>query len=84
MMGSEGMRALNTGKAMIKRNTRIAYLKRMLRRLEGEDVRIKQLIESGQLPREAAGIAFQQLSASREELMSELHTLQAETDASNR
>ena len=66
---------------MIKTSTRIAYLKRMLRRLEDEDTRIEQLIKSGELPGEAGDFTRQQQTQFREKLLSELRTLQAGKEA---
>jgi hypothetical protein len=63
---------------MAPKSTRIAYLKRMLNRLEGEDTRIQQLISSGELSPEAGKLGIQQLSKSRTELLSELQKLDGE------
>ena len=62
-------------------HTRIAYLKRMLKRLEGEDNRIHQLVLKGELSPEGGEIGIQQLKKSREELLSELQTLQQGTSS---
>jgi hypothetical protein len=58
------------------KNTRIAYLKRMLKRLEDEDSRIERLVSEGELSSEGADIGIRQLKKSREELVSELKSLQ--------
>ena len=60
------------------KTTRIAYLKRMLKRLEGEDDRIKQLVSNGDLSSAGGEIGMLQLKRNREELLSELQTLQLE------
>jgi len=57
------------------KNTRIAYLKRMLKRLEDEDSRIERLVSEGELSSEGADIGIRQLKKSREELVSELKSL---------
>lgn len=64
---------------MHSKATRIAYLKRMLRRLEGEAARIQDLVRAGELISQAAELATEQLNKSREELLSELRTLGDET-----
>jgi hypothetical protein len=66
---------------MPKTSTRIAYLKRVLQRLEGEDERINEMILSGALTAAGGAMAFQQLMKSREELLLELRSLQAEKKA---
>jgi hypothetical protein len=57
------------------KSTRIAYLKRMLKRLESEHDRIQQLISSGELSREGGEMGIQQVKKSREEFRSELENL---------
>jgi hypothetical protein len=57
---------------MQSKSTRIAYLKRMLKRLEGEDVRLQRLLSDGELTRQAAELAVQQLNHSRDKLLAEL------------
>ncbi len=61
------------------KSTKIAYLKRILKRLEGEDSRIQQLVSEGELSPEGGEIANQLLEKSREELRSELETLQQQS-----
>ena len=63
---------------MQSKNTRIAYLKRMLRRLDSEDARLNQLVSAGALTAEAARLGGQQLAVSRERLLAELQSLEAE------
>jgi hypothetical protein len=63
---------------MQSKTTRIAYLKRMLKRLEGEDLRIQGLLSTGELSHEAAELAGQQLTASRNKLLNKLAALQNE------
>ena len=60
---------------MHSKSTRIAYLKRMLKRLEGEDVRVQELVVAMQLTPEEAKLVAQQLNKSREELLAELRSL---------
>ena len=64
---------------MQSRGTRIAYLKRMLKRLEAEPTRIQNLAAAGELTGEAAELAVQQLNRSREELLVELRTLEIDS-----
>ena len=64
---------------MQSRSTRIAYLKRMLKRLEGEDTRLQNLQSAGELTRPAAELAAQQLS--RDELLTELRKLEHDNPA---
>ena len=61
---------------MQSKSTRIAYVKRMLKRLEGEDARLQDLLSAGELTRPAAELAAQQLSHSRDEILSELRELE--------
>jgi hypothetical protein len=58
------------------KSTRIAYLKRMLKRLEGEESRIQRLASAEGLSPEAEELLVQQLKKSREELLLELQTLE--------
>lgn len=60
----------------VTKSTRIAYLKRMLGRLAGEDTRIEQLSSKGELPLEGKTLALEQLRKNREELLSELQKLE--------
>jgi hypothetical protein len=61
---------------MQSKATRVAYLKRMLKRLDGEGLRIQHLQSVGELNSEAAELAVQQLTASRNTLLIELATLE--------
>jgi hypothetical protein len=61
---------------MQSKSTRIAYLKRMLKRLEGEGIRLQSLVSDGELTRQAAELAVQQLNHSRNELLTELRELE--------
>ena len=61
---------------MHSKSVRIAYLTRMLKRLEGQDLRVQSLVSAGQLTFEAAELAVSQLKRSREELLAELRTLE--------
>jgi hypothetical protein len=67
--------------AMQSKSTKIAYLKRMLKRLEGEDTRLQNLVSRGELTRPAAELAVQQLNHSRDELLAELRKLEPENPA---
>jgi hypothetical protein len=53
----------------------------MLKRLEGEDVRLRSLISGEELTREAAELAVQQLNHSRNELLAELRELEPDSPA---
>ena len=66
---------------MQSKSTRIAYLKRMLKRLEGEDIRLQSLISGEELTHEAAELAAQQLNHSRNELLAELRELEPDDPA---
>jgi len=66
---------------MASKNTRIAYLKRMLRRLDGEDARMQQLVSTGDLSAEGAGLSLNLIEKSRQELRSELQELESKADA---
>ena len=61
---------------MQSKRTRIAYLKRMLKRLEGEEFRLEQLVSVGELSLEGGQLGKQQLKKTRQELLSELQALQ--------
>ena len=69
-------RRLQNIKSMVSKNTRIAYLKRMLKRLEGEETKIQQLVSTGELSPEGGELAAQQVRKSRGELLSELQKLE--------
>ena len=66
---------------MQSKSTRIASLKRMLKRLEGEDVRLRSLISDEDLTPQAAELAVQQLNKSRNELLAELRELEPDNPA---
>lgn len=66
---------------MPSKNTRIAYLKRMLKRLEGEETRIQQLVSAGEISLEGGELTAQQVRKSRGELLSELQKLERESSA---
>jgi hypothetical protein len=66
---------------MQSKSTKIAYLKRMLKRLEGEDTRLQNLVSGGELTRQAAEVAVQQLNHSRDELLAELRKLELDNPA---
>ena len=53
----------------------------MLKRLEGEDTRLQNLLSAGELTRPAAELAVQQLSHSRDELLTELRKLERDNPA---
>ena len=61
---------------MPSKSTRIAYLKRMLKRLEGEETRVQQLVSTGQLSSEGEELTARQVRKSREDLLSELQELE--------
>ncbi len=56
-------------------STRIAYLKRMLKRLDGEEARLQDLVSAGELTPEAEQLGGQKLNKHREELSHELRAL---------
>ena len=60
---------------MQSKTARIAYLKRMLKRLDAEELRIQQLVSAGELSSEGGELGIQQLKNDREKLRSELLTL---------
>jgi hypothetical protein len=53
----------------------------MLKSLEGEDLRLQNLIWAGELTHQAAEIAVQPLDRSREELLAELQMLELDNPA---
>ena len=61
---------------MQSNSTRIAYLKRMLKRLEGENTRLQSLVSDEELTRQAAELAVEQLNHRRTELLAELRELE--------
>lgn len=64
---------------MQSRNTRTAYLKRMLKRLDGEEARLQELV--GELTPEAVKLGTEQLNRVRTELLAELGMLDGESVA---
>jgi hypothetical protein len=66
---------------MQSKSTRIAYLKRMLKRLEGEDSRLQNLRSAGELTRPAAELAAQHSATARDEVLAELRKLEPENPA---
>jgi hypothetical protein len=54
------MTSRNIGGAMQSKSTRIAYLKRMLNRLEGEEARLDALVNAGELTTDGAMLGRQQ------------------------
>ncbi len=62
---------------MQNKSTRIAYLRRMLKRLEGESVRQNELVQNGALMPDAADFASRQIANNIEELTKELTDLDA-------
>jgi hypothetical protein len=63
---------------MQTKGTRIAYLKRMLKRLEGEFARLKELVGDGIMTEDASKLTFRQLDKQRDELIAEINALQKE------
>lgn len=57
------------------KSVRIAYLRRMLKRLEEEDARLHQLVLNGTLSPEEEELALLLLQTNRKELLSELEFL---------
>ena len=57
-------------------STRIAYLKRMLRRLEVAESRLHDLVMTGELTTTAEELGAQQVHNSRAELLAELESLE--------
>jgi hypothetical protein len=61
---------------MQSRSTRIAYLKRMLKRLEAESLRLQNFPLNAEFSAQALEIAVQQLSRSRNDLLAQLQRLE--------
>lgn len=61
---------------MPSRSTRIADLRRMLRRLEGKDARVQQLVSAGDLSPQGAELTIKLVKKSRQELREELNRLE--------
>jgi hypothetical protein len=61
---------------MLTTNVRIAYLKRLLRRLDAEPLRIQELIRAGELSNESASLAERQLDFERSKILRELAELE--------
>jgi hypothetical protein len=55
---------------------RIAYLKRMLKRLEDAETRLRDLVVAGELTQTAEELGAQQVRNSRAELLTELKSLE--------
>jgi phage tail tape-measure protein len=53
----------------------------MLKRLESEDLRLQNLVSTGELTRQAVKLAVQQLNRSRDELLAELRMLEPDNPA---
>jgi hypothetical protein len=68
---------------MPSKTTRIAYLKRMLRRLEGEDARVQQLVTAGSLSAQGAKLTMSLVKKSRQELRDELNRLEGIGDGAS-
>lgn len=64
---------------MQAKSTRIAYLKRMLKRLDAEELRLNDLVAAGELTQAAADLGTADLKRNRAELLSELRTLESES-----
>jgi len=62
---------------MQSKSTRIAYLKRMLKRLEGEETRAQRLVSTGELSPDGGELMTRQVRKSRAEIVSELKELEA-------
>jgi hypothetical protein len=56
-------------------------MQRMLKRLEGEDTRLQNLVSGGELTQQAAELALHQLNHSRDELLTELRKLEPDNPA---
>jgi len=69
-------RRLQNIKSMVRTHELLIYLKRMLKRLEGEETRIQQLVSTGELSPEGGELTAQQVRKSRGELLSELQKLE--------
>jgi hypothetical protein len=63
---------------MQSKSTRIAYLKRMLKRLEGEETRLDDMAAAGEFTEEGAKLGAGQLERNRAELVSELRRIESE------
>ena len=64
---------------MVSPRTRIAYLKRLLKRLEPEETRIQRLVESGDLTEKGRDLALQLTRNYRKKLKAELRSLEKTT-----
>jgi hypothetical protein len=65
---------------MISQRTRIAYVRRMLKRLEPEEMRIQKLVESGDLSEKGRDMALQLTRDYRAKLKAELEALEKQTN----
>lgn len=63
---------------MQSKNTRIAYLKRMLKRIESEQARLQKMVALGSLAPPEAEMGMELLVRDRAKLQSELQALEAE------
>jgi hypothetical protein len=66
---------------MQSRNTKIAYLKRMLRRLKGVEANVPKLVSSGELSPEGGELAARLVRKDLAEVLSELQKLETEGTA---
>ncbi len=62
---------------MPAKSIRIAYLKRMLKRLEVEHTRLRDLLAAGEVTPEEAKLGTQQLAKHQAQLLTELRSLEA-------
>lgn len=62
---------------MLSKTSRIAYLKRVLKRLDDEELRIQQLVSTGALSLEGGSLTTRLVKKSREALLLELYQLEA-------
>ncbi len=61
---------------MQAKTTRVAYLNRMLRRLDAERLRLQELVRANELSSGGADLGTMQLDAHRNEILSELRHLE--------
>lgn len=60
----------------MSRTARIAYLKRMMKRLEEEKLRLRELLSSGDLTEQAGQMGLELIEANRNKMIAELETLE--------
>jgi hypothetical protein len=60
------------------KNINIAYLKRILRRLEPEEAKIQKLVSEGELSEKGRDLAIQAIREDCQKLKAEIETLQKE------